>query len=137
MPEPPEPSHRSQTNSGQNALTRLNAMPPRGKSPNSKRILDGWVAQAQAQVGVDHGRLGWLISSTIVIAVLQRAIDETRQPRFLLKGGTYLQHRLNWSGRATTDVDGIVRGDLTEFMTALDAELQRPWGSSYFDENRH
>ncbi len=128
MTEPRDASRRSHTNSGKDALTRLNAMPPRGKSPNSKRILDGWVAGAQAQVGVDHGRLDWLVSSTVVIAVLQRAIDETRQPRFLLKGGTYLQHRLNWSGRATTDVDGIVRGDLAEFITALDAELQQPWG---------
>lgn len=127
MAEARRPTLRAEAESG-DALTRLNALPPRGKHPNSTRILDGWVAKAQAQVGVDHGRLGWLVASTVVIAALQRAIDDTTQPRFLLKGGTYLQHRLNWTGRATTDVDGIVRGDLTEFITALDGGLKQPWG---------
>jgi hypothetical protein len=127
MAEASKPVLRSVAESG-DALTRLNALPPRGKHPNSTRILDGWVAKAQAQVGVDHGRLGWLVASTVVIAALQRAIDDTKQPRFLLKGGTYLQHRFNWTGRATTDIDGIVRGDLAEFITALDHCLQQPWG---------
>ena len=127
MTDTSKPIVRFGTESG-DALTRLNALPPRGKYPNSTRILDGWVAKAQAQVGVDHGRLGWLVASTVVIAALQRTIDDTKQPRFLLKGGTYLQHRLNWTGRATTDIDGIVRGDLAEFITALDDGLQQPWG---------
>jgi hypothetical protein len=127
MTEASKPMLRSGTESG-DALTRLNALAPRGKYPNSTRILDGWVAKAQAQVRVDHGRLGWLVASTVVIAALQRAIDDTMKPRFLLKGGTYLQHRFNWTGRATTDIDGIVRGDLAEFITALDDGLQQPWG---------
>ncbi len=39
-----------------------------------------------------------------------------------------MQHSLNWTGRATTDIDGIVRGELAEFITALDDSLQQPWG---------
>ncbi|MEA2497123.1 MAG: hypothetical protein QOJ29_5034, partial [Thermoleophilaceae bacterium] len=63
-----------------------------------------------------------------VVAALQRAIDEEGRPRFLLKGGTYLQHRLSWSGRPTKDIDGMVRGDIDEFLAALDDALRLPWG---------
>ena len=64
MTDTSKPIVRFGTESG-DALTRLNALAPRGKYPNSTRILDGWVAKAQAQVGVDHGRLGWLVASTV------------------------------------------------------------------------
>ena len=117
------------TPDGPGPLQRLDHLPDRGKEPNSARTLDAWIIQAQERVGVDHGRLGWLIASTVVVAALQRAVDESDAPRFLLKGGTYLQHRLDWAGRSTKDVDGIVRGDIDGFLDALDRSLREPWGS--------
>jgi hypothetical protein len=100
----------------------------RGKEPNSSAVLDKWVAAAQQAAGVEAGRLGWLVASTVVIAALQRAVDETGRTQFLLKGGTYLQYRLRTTGRTTKDVDGLIRGDLDEFLTALDSALREPWG---------
>lgn len=47
---------------------------------------------------------------------------------FLLKGGTWLQHRLNATARTTKDVDGLVRGDIDAFLVVLDAALVAPWG---------
>ena len=116
------------TPDGPGPLQRLDHLPDRGKEPNSARTLDAWIIQAQGRVGVDHGRLGWLVASTVVVAALQRAVDESDAPRFLLKGGTYLQHRLDWAGRSTKDVDGIVRGDIDGFLDALDRSLREPWG---------
>jgi hypothetical protein len=116
------------TPDGPGPLQRLAHLPDRGKEPNSARTLDAWIIQAQDRVGVDHGRLGWLIASTVVVAALQRAVDESDAPRFLLKGGTYLQHRLDWAGRSTKDVDGIVRGDIDGFLDALDRSLREPLG---------
>ncbi len=116
------------TPDGPGPLQRLDHLPDRGKEPNSARTLDAWIIQAQERVGVDHGRLGWLVASTVVVAALQRAVDESDAPRFLLKGGTYLQHRLDWAGRSTKDVDGIVRGDIDGFLDALDRSLREPWG---------
>ena len=116
------------TPDGPGPLQRLDHLPDRGKEPNSARTLDAWIIQAQERVGVDHGRLGWLIASTVVVAALQRGVDESDAPRFLLKGGTYLQHRLDWAGRSTKDVDGIVRGDIDGFLDALDRSLREPWG---------
>ena len=100
----------------------------RGKEPNSAAVLDRWVAAAQQTAGIEAGRLGWLVASTVVIAALQRAVDDTGRAHFLLKGGTYLQYRLGTAGRTTKDVDGLIRGDLDEFLTALDQALRQPWG---------
>lgn len=78
---------------------------------------------------MDAGRLGWLIASTVVVATLQRAVDQTGTSLFLLKGGTYLQHRMSSAGRPTKDVDGLVRGDLDAFLDVLDEALRLPWGT--------
>jgi len=109
-------------------LDRLSSLHERGKEPASKSILNAWVNQAQPYIGLDTGRLGWLIASTVIVAVLQRAIDKDGRSRFLLKGGTYLQHRLSWTGRPTKDVDGMVRGDIEEFLAVVDDALRLPWG---------
>jgi hypothetical protein len=61
---------------GSDPLTRLTSLGERGKEPASKSILNAWVNQAQAQVGLDTGRLGWLIASTVVVAALLRGIDD-------------------------------------------------------------
>jgi hypothetical protein len=92
----------------------------------------GGSAPRKAKVGLDASRLEWLIASTVVAAVLQRVVDADGQRRFLFKGGTYLQHRLNWSGRPTKDLDGLVRGDNTDFIAALDEELRTVWGPLQF-----
>jgi hypothetical protein len=65
----------------------------------------------------------------VTVAVLQRAVDDSGKPLFLLKGGTYLQYRLPSGSRATKDVDGLVRGDLEAFLSALDGVLAEDWGS--------
>lgn len=64
----------------------------------------------------------------MAIAAVQRAIDTEGRHIFLLKGGTLLQHRLNATARTTKDVDGLIRGDLDQFILALDAALDEPWG---------
>jgi hypothetical protein len=110
-------------------LDQLASMKDRGKEPNSAGVLNAWVVHAQKEVGLEQSQLGWLIASTVVIAALQRAIDVDGRSRFVLKGGTYLQHRLSWSGRATKDVDGMVRGDIDEFLTSIDDALAQPWGA--------
>lgn len=108
----------------------ISKLKPKEKEPRSARVLDGWVAQAQQTIGgeISGGRLGWLIASTVVVAALQRAVDEAG-PLFLLKGGTLLQHRLGLDARATSDIDGLVRGDLTRFLVVLDEVIKEPWGT--------
>jgi len=105
------------------------ALPDRGKEPTSKRNLDAWIQQAQPKTKVAAGRLGWLVASTVVIAALQRTRSEDAHPRFLLKGGAYLEVRLGLEARATKDVDTLFRGDFNDFMDVLDANLAESWGA--------
>lgn len=100
----------------------------RGKEPASANVLNAWIQQAQVKVDIAPDRLGWLVASTVVIAALQRAVYADGQPRFLLKGGAYLEHRLGLNARATKDVDTLFRGDFGEFLAELDAALRDPWG---------
>lgn len=117
----------------QNPLDLLGTLKPRGKTPRSKNVLVGWINAAHTKVDLDPARLEWLIASTVVAAVLQRIIDSDGRHRFLLKGGTYLQHRLNWSGRPTKDLDGLVRGDIDYFIEELDKALREDWGPLQFE----
>ena len=106
---------------------------PKANAPASASMLTGWINQIEQKVGSLGGRLGWLFSSTVVVAVLQRALDVDGQPHFLLKGGTLLQHRLPSSPtRATKDVDGLIRGDIDDFLVKLDDVLDEPWGPLSF-----
>lgn len=114
--------------SAESPITLIGSLPSRDKEPTNARVLDAWIAAAQDAVKLDSGRLGWLVASTVVVAALQRAVGAPNRPTFLLKGGTYLQHRLGSSARPTKDVDGIISGDIDEFIHHLDAILAEPWG---------
>ena len=53
----------------------------------------------------------------------------------MLKGGTLLQHRLGLESRATKDLDGIVRGDIDDFLAGLDARMGEDWGPISFSRS--
>ncbi|MCL2803815.1 MAG: nucleotidyl transferase AbiEii/AbiGii toxin family protein [Micrococcales bacterium] len=106
----------------------LEALKMKDKIPRSGRVLDVWIAQAERNLHSDGGRLGWLVASTVVAAVLQQGLDESGAPAFLLKGGSLLQHKFRDPTRTTTDVDGLVRVDLDVFLSSLDSLLEKPWG---------
>lgn len=111
-----------------NLADALNTLAPKGKTPASARILNAWVVQAQDRLSTAGPRIGWLVAATVVSAALQRAVDEHGSPLFLLKGGTMLQYRLPGMSRTTKDIDGLLRGDLDQFLTKLDKALTEPWG---------
>lgn len=120
MPDIPEPTN----------FRVLGSFEHRGKSPATKSVLDRWVSEAsRLPHGIEAGRLAHLISTTVAVAVLQQAVDASGRPFFLLRGGTYLQYRLRSGSRATRDVDGLVRGDLEQFLAELDTTLAQDWGA--------
>lgn len=115
---------------GSKLAALLRTLKPKTKEPVSAKVLNTWIAQAEAQFGDEAkgGRLGWLIASSVAVGAVQRALDEDGRQLFLLKGGTLLQHRLNATARATKDVDGLVRGDMDAFFKVLEEVLDEPWG---------
>lgn len=106
---------------GSRLAALLRTLKPKTKEPVPTKVLNTWIAKAEGKLGdqARGGRLGWLIASSVAIAAVQRAIDTEGRHLFLLKGGTLLQHRLNATARTTKDVDGLIRGDLDEFILAL------------------
>jgi hypothetical protein len=107
----------------------LEALKPKNKEPASNRVLDSWINKIENTLPDERGgRLAWIVASTVVTAALQQAVDEDGQSRFLLKGGTFLQHRLGNVARSTRDLDGLVRGDIDEFLDEFDQVLKQPWG---------
>jgi hypothetical protein len=115
-----------------NLAAALAQLKPKDKTPRSANVLNAWIAKAERDLASDGGRLGWLVATTTVTAKLQQTLDEAGRPRFLLKGGTLLQHRLPGTARATTDLDGLVRGDLDDFLNALVPVLRQAWGPLTF-----
>lgn len=81
----------------------LDKLKPKTKVTSVEKVLNAWIAQAEALLGDEAkgGRLGWLIASTVAIGAVQRALDNEGRRLFLLKGGTLLQHRLDSTARAT------------------------------------
>lgn len=106
----------------------LQNLKPKDKPPTSARVLNAWITQADRRLGSAGPRLGWLVAATVVSAVLQRVVDDSGTPFFLLKGGTLLQYRLPNMSRTTQDLDGLVRGDVDDFLRQLDLTLSQPWG---------
>ena len=108
----------------------IGKLAPKTKQPVSAAVLSNWIAKAESQVGMEGkgGRLGWLVASSVATAAIQRAVDEDGRQLFLLKGGTWLQHRLPANARTTRDIDGLVRGDGDVFLRVLEQVLAEPWG---------
>jgi len=108
----------------------FDALPDRGKEPTSKRNLDAWITQAVGKLPdapLAERRLSWLVASSVVVAALQQALHTDGLPRFLLKGGAYLEVRLGLNARATADVDTLFRGSFDDFLEVLEGVLTT-WG---------
>jgi hypothetical protein len=108
----------------------LRELKAKESQPASASILTNWITHAESRLGNEAGggRLGWLIASSVAVAALQRALGKDGRQLFLLKGGNLLQHRLDVPARTTKDIDGLVRGDIDDFIGVLDEVFLEPWG---------
>tara|TARA_R110002124_G_scaffold104541_4_gene254723 strand:+ start:97 stop:1038 length:942 start_codon:yes stop_codon:yes gene_type:complete len=105
----------------------FDGLPPREAPPKNTTALNSFLNAAAKKTDQAFDRLGWLTGSVIVMAALQRALGSDGRPDFLIKGGAYLEHRLEVGARATRDVDTVYRGAIADFETALDSALAQPW----------
>ena len=111
----------------------LSGLSDKAKEPNSIRILSSWIDRAEIAVGGERsGRIAWLVATTVVTAKLQQVLDGAGHPRFVMKGGTMLQHRLGMDARSSQDLDGIVTEDLDDFLEKLDEVMDENWGPITF-----
>lgn len=109
---------------------------PRGKAPTTVRAIETWIQHAEQRTGVGARRLGWMVASSVVIAALQRVRHTDGEPRFLIKGGAYLELRLGMKARATKDLDTLFRGTFDDFLDVLDEALQEPFDGISFQRTK-
>ncbi len=115
---------------------RLDSLKPKDKEPRSRSVLESWIAKAEQEIDpARSGRLAWLIATTVCSAKLQSVLDAQGNSRFALKGGTLMQHRLGLAARATKDLDGMIKGDIDDFMDAFDSSLDEDWGPVSFQRS--
>jgi hypothetical protein len=109
-------------------MTPVFDLPDKQRPSPSANALNRWLSDAEKGTGVLAKRVGWLVASTVVVAALQRALGVGQEPVFLVKGGVYIEFSLGLRARATSDVDTMFRGGVSEFTARLDEALAEPWG---------
>jgi hypothetical protein len=105
---------------------------PRGKPPATARAIEKWIQEIERDLDIGSRRLGWMVASGVVIAAIQRALHTDGLPKFLIKGGAYLELRLGLKARATKDVDTLFRGNFSDFLDEIDRALAEPFDGITF-----
>ena len=100
--------------------------------PRTKQAIDKWIHDAERELGIGVRRLGWMVASGVVAAAIQRVRHTDGLPRFLIKGGAYLELRLGLRARATKDVDTLFRGNFDDSIDVLDEALAEPFDGITF-----
>lgn len=99
---------------------------PRPRPPTHEGVLSNWIDRYANQSGIDPGRIRRLLAFEFVMAAFE-ASAEGGDPWVLIKGGVAMELRLNLQGRATKDVDAMLRAhaDPDEIDAAVRAALGR------------
>ena len=89
------------------------------------RLLDVWARDTEEPV--TSGRLRRLVGVTAIIQVLDGLKDDEGRERIAFKGGAALELRFGFRARASNDLDGAYRGEVSEAIALIDEGLQRGW----------
>ena len=89
------------------------------------RLLDGWAMETQEPV--TSGRLRRLVGVTAIIQMLDGLKDDEGQERIAFKGGAALELRFGFRARASNDLDGAYRGEVSEAIGLIAERLRRGW----------
>ena len=89
------------------------------------RLLDVWARDVEARV--TSGRLRRLVGVTAIIQMLDGLKDEEGRERIAFKGGAALELRFGFRARASNDLDGAYRGEVSEAIGLIDEGVRRGW----------
>ncbi len=89
------------------------------------RLLELWARDSEEPV--TSGRLRHLVGVTAIIQMLDGLKDEEGRERIAFKGGAALELRFGFRARASNDLDGAYRGEVTEAIGLIDEAVRRGW----------
>lgn len=96
-----------------------------GDRTHLARLLDAWARDSEEPV--TSGRLRRLVGVTAIIQMLDGLKDEAGQERIAFKGGAALELRFGFRARASNDLDGAYRGEVSEAIGLIDEGVRRGW----------
>ncbi|MDA8399441.1 MAG: nucleotidyl transferase AbiEii/AbiGii toxin family protein [Actinomycetota bacterium] len=96
-----------------------------GDRGHLSRLLDVWARDAEARV--TSGRLRRLVGVMAIIPMLEGLKDEEGRERIAFKGGAALELRFGFRARASNDLDGAYRGEVSEVIGLIDEGVRRGW----------
>jgi hypothetical protein len=76
-------------------------------------VLSNWLDNYARQADIDSARLRRMVAFELLLLALDEANDQPA-PQFVIKGGVALELRLDLGGRATKDIDAMLRTPATE-----------------------
>lgn len=103
--------------------TPLERLP--GNSGHLARLLDVWARNTEEPV--TSGRLRRLVGVTAIIQMLDGLKDQEGRERIAFKGGAALELRFGFRARASNDLDGAYRGEVSEAIDLIDEGVHRGW----------
>ena len=99
---------------------------PRDKPPFSERVFAHWLAEFANDQGLPDHRLRRWISTTVILAAVERYETENGTPLALLEGGAAMELRLGLRARASKDVDLVLLVP-TDGLEQLRSALAHGW----------
>jgi hypothetical protein len=105
----------------------VSASPKRlpGDRGHLARLLDDWAKNVEEPVTA--GRLRRLVGVIVTIQMLDGLKDEFGIERIAFKGGAALELRFGFRARASADLDGSYRGELSEAVELVDEGVRGGW----------
>lgn len=103
------------------------SIPPRlpGDRGHLARLLDVWARDTTEPV--TSGRLRRLVGVMAIVQVLDGLKDAEGRERIAFKCGAALELRFGFRARASNDLDGAYRGEVTEAIGLIDEGLKEGW----------
>jgi len=110
-------------------VSRDQPTPPQPRLPGDRahleRLLDAW--SRDPTVKATSGRLRNVVSSLVVVGMIEGIVDESGESRIALKGGRALELRFGLRARASADFDASYRGSLQAVMNGIREASQNGW----------
>jgi hypothetical protein len=103
---------------------RVAGKPP-GDRSHLQRLIDKWAQDPETPATVR--RLQNVVSSVVIVGLIEGLVDDNGRPQLALKGGRALELRFGLKTRASGDFDAACRGTIEEALRRIGDASASGW----------
>ncbi len=96
-----------------------------GDRAHLERLLDTWARDPT--VKATAGRLRNVVSSLVVVGLIEGVVDDQGDAQIALKGGRALELRFGLMARTSADFDAAYRGSIQAILSGIAVAAQNGW----------